>query len=477
MAGDGDGVRRRGPDSGSSEPSQPLQNGSTSEPSAERPLSTTQEALRYEPGVVRVRLTALRDIGAVLRSRYMEHIFRIACVALFLDICWVAWRSHSPTPIRELSSQYRDVTVGDACSWMYDELQWMGPIVLIVVGAFLMRRGKSVYLLDFALFSPPEGWKVSHEQICDMLRNTGKEEGSFTEQDVEFMTRVLSNSGTGDATAWPPGIVQCLSSGVRQNQSMDSARQEAEDVIGTCMENLFKETGVQPKEVDFLVINCSLFSPTPSLCAMACNKFNMRSSCRTYNLSGQGCSASLLSVDLASELLQNNPNSIAVVVSTELITQSLYHGHEKAMLLQNTLFRCGGARAISCGKPCSLAQPLLRSRGKASADFSSHSHSARQSLGRVPSARLRHELLYPGPCTLALSLRLTSWPSASPLLSASALLSDLQKPSCTCTLTPRLPPIAPPFGGRSGHHADQQAQAGWQGVVPAPTPRAHPVYR
>jgi predicted naringenin-chalcone synthase len=67
---------------------------------------------------------------------------------------------------------------------------------------------------------------------------------------------------------------------------------------------------------------------------MACNKFKMRSGVRTYNLSGQGCSASLLSVDLASELLQNNPNSVAVVISTELITQSLYHGHEKSMLLQ-----------------------------------------------------------------------------------------------------------------------------------------------
>ena len=87
-------------------------------------------------------------------------------------------------------------------------------------------------------------------------------------------------------------------------------------------------------KVDFLVINCSLFSPTPSLCAMAANKFKMRSDVRTYNLSGQGCSASLLAVDLCSELLQNNPDSIGVVVSTELITRSLYLGHEKSMLLQ-----------------------------------------------------------------------------------------------------------------------------------------------
>ena len=117
-------------------------------------------------------------------------------------------------------------------------------------------------------------------------------------------------------------------------------------MICDCLKDLFARTGVSPKEVDFLVINCSLFSPTPSLCAMACNRFRMRTNVKTYNLGGMGCSASLLSVDLASELLQNNPNSVAVVVSTESITQSLYHGHEKSMLLQNTLFRCGGA-------PCS----------------------------------------------------------------------------------------------------------------------------
>merc|ERR550537_1750919 len=93
---------------------------------------------------------------------------------------------------------------------------------------------------------------------------------------------------------------------------------------------------------------------------MVCNKFSMRSSTRTYNLSGQGCSASLISIDLASELLQNNPNSIAVVVSTELITQSMYHGHEKSMLLQNTLFRCGGAAIALTNKNALLGRCKYR---------------------------------------------------------------------------------------------------------------------
>ena len=95
---------------------------------------------------------------------------------------------------------------------------------------------------------------------------------------------------------------------------------------------------------------------------MASNHFGMRSNMRTYNLSGQGCSASLLSVDLASELLASNPNSIAVVVSTELITQSLYHGHEKGMLLQNTLFRSGGAAIALTNKASLIGKAKYRLR-------------------------------------------------------------------------------------------------------------------
>lgn len=43
----------------------------------------------------------------------------------------------------------------------------------------------------------------------------------------------------------------------------------------------------------------SLFSPTPSLCSMVSHKFGMRSDARTFNLSGMGCSAGVISLDLA----------------------------------------------------------------------------------------------------------------------------------------------------------------------------------
>ena len=75
-------------------------------------------------------------------------------------------------------------------------------------------------------------------------------------------------------------------------------------------------------QVDVLIVNCSLFGPTPSLSAMIVNHFKMRSNIITYNLGGMGCSAGLISISLAREMLQVYPNINAIVVSTENITQN-----------------------------------------------------------------------------------------------------------------------------------------------------------
>lgn len=44
--------------------------------------------------------------------------------------------------------------------------------------------------------------------------------------------------------------------------------------------------GLKAKDIDILVVNCSLFNPTPSLSAMIVNHFKMRSNVITYNLAG-----------------------------------------------------------------------------------------------------------------------------------------------------------------------------------------------
>jgi len=112
----------------------------------------------------------------------------------------------------------------------------------------------------------------------------------------------------------------------------------------------FKKTNLRPRDIDILIVNCSLFNPTPSLASMVINKYRLRSNIKSFNLSGMGCSASVISIDLAKDLLQAHTNSIAVVLSTENITQNWYTGNEKPMLVQNTLFRMGGAGIVLTNK-------------------------------------------------------------------------------------------------------------------------------
>merc|ERR1719453_1621841 len=114
------------------------------------------------------------------------------------------------------------------------------------------------------------------------------------------------------------------------------------------VDDLLKASRTRPEDVDILVVNCSLFCPTPSLSAMIVNRFGFRSDCLSYNLGGMGCSASVIAVDLAAKLLTSaeNRNCRALVVSTENITQNWYRGNEKSMLLSNCLFRCGAAALL-----------------------------------------------------------------------------------------------------------------------------------
>jgi 3-ketoacyl-CoA synthase len=71
---------------------------------------------------------------------------------------------------------------------------------------------------------------------------------------------------------------------------MEKARLEFELVIGSAVQDLLAKTGVKPKQIGVLIANCSLFTPTPSLCATLMNKLKMRHDVISYNLGGMGCS-------------------------------------------------------------------------------------------------------------------------------------------------------------------------------------------
>ena len=225
------------------------------------------------------------------------------------------------------------------------DLGWKTMTIVAIIIWYLTYKEKPVYLIDFSTFEPPSSWKLTAEQLLTIMRS----QGCFSDESIEFLSRMLSQSGCGPSTAWPPGTVQCLE-GKPADRSAEAARKESEFVMFTIIADLLNKTKTDPKKIDILVINCSLFSPTPSLCSMVINHFNMRSDISSYNLSGMGCSAGIISIELVKNMLASKPNSLALVISTENLTQNLYLGNERGFLLQNTLFRCGGAAILLSNK-------------------------------------------------------------------------------------------------------------------------------
>lgn len=211
---------------------------------------------------------------------------------------------------------------------------------------YMFARRTPVYLVDFSVLKPPEEWKVDFKRLIKIAKHrfNGHKDTDYL---VSFMIdKIGKNAGvTSEGTYLPPGITDPT-----QEMTMENARKESEVVMFTLVEDLLKKTALKPKDIDILIVNCSLFNPTPSMTAMIVNKFKMRSNIQTYNLSGMGCSAGVISINLAKDLLQHHKNANALVVSFENITQNFYLGTQKSMIIPNMLFRVGGAASLLSNK-------------------------------------------------------------------------------------------------------------------------------
>jgi 3-ketoacyl-CoA synthase len=206
---------------------------------------------------------------------------------------------------------------------------------------YIMTRPRPIYLVDYSCYRPPDHLKAPFGSFMEHSRLNG----NFDDSSLEFQRKIMERSGLGEETYVPEAMHH-----IPPTPSMTSAREEAEQVMFGALDNLFANTNVKPKDIGVLVVNCSLFNPTPSLSAMIVNKYKLRGNIRSFNLGGMGCSAGVIAVDLARELLQVHRNTYAVVVSTENITQNWYFGNKKSMLIPNCLFRVGCAAVLLSNK-------------------------------------------------------------------------------------------------------------------------------
>ncbi|KAF5733317.1 putative acyltransferase [Tripterygium wilfordii] len=208
---------------------------------------------------------------------------------------------------------------------------------LIVTVLYFIFISNTVYLIDFTCYLPPDHLRAPLSTFMEHFHDSNQ----FGEETLNFIEKVLERSGVGGESCLPISVHE-----IPPASSLNRSQEETEEILFTVVDHLLSKHKINPKSIDILVSNCSIFCPTPSITAMVINRFGFRSNIKSISLSGMGCSAGILSISLVKDLLKVHKNSLALVLSMEAISPNGYRGTVKSMLIPNTLFRMGGAAII-----------------------------------------------------------------------------------------------------------------------------------
>lgn len=204
------------------------------------------------------------------------------------------------------------------------------------------KTNQHCYMLAYECYKATEDRKLD-SKTCASVAIRNKNLGL---EDFRFLFKTMVNSGIGEQTYAPENVL----SGKEEFPNFVDSLSEMDDIFFQTLDNLFAKSGISPREIDILVVNVSLLSPSPSLTSRIVNHYDMRSDIKSFNLSGMGCSASVVAIDLVQHLFKTRENAFAIVVSTESLGANWYCGKEKSMMLSNCLFRSGGCSMLFTNK-------------------------------------------------------------------------------------------------------------------------------
>ncbi|KAL0697425.1 hypothetical protein Bca4012_053547 [Brassica carinata] len=214
------------------------------------------------------------------------------------------------------------------------------------------KRDQNCYILDYQCHKPSDDRMVSTQLSGEIiLRNK-----HLRLNEYKFLLKAIVSSGIGEQTYAP----RLFFEGREECPTQQDALSEMEEFYIDTIEKLLQRNKLSPKDIDVLVVNVAMLNSTPSLSARIINHYKMREDIKVFNLTAMGCSASVISVDIVKNIFKTYKNKLALVVTSESLSQNWYSGNNRSMILANCLFRSGGCAVLLTNKRSLSGKAMFR---------------------------------------------------------------------------------------------------------------------
>ncbi len=157
----------------------------TSGPGKKEKMKTTRREGGKEYTVRKSRVMRIVNWGHLLQT-YLPYVMLCAVSLLTVQLSYEIYTNQ--LALGGIILQSRNVLKQSPSSVVLLGMGWKATAVLVVILWTFLRGRRPVYLIDFAVFNPPDSWKCTHEQIVEIL----KRQKCFTTESWQFMVRGLS---------------------------------------------------------------------------------------------------------------------------------------------------------------------------------------------------------------------------------------------------------------------------------------------
>ncbi len=151
-------------------------------PAEVEPLQQREKG-KKEYTVRKSRVLRIVDWTLLLRT-YVPYVMFFAVSLLTVQLSYEIWMNQFAIGgAYRAILQSREVFQRTPGRMVLLGMGWKVTAVLVVVLWLFLRGRRPVYLINFTVFEPPDSWKITHDEIMEILRR----QKVFTKESIEFM--------------------------------------------------------------------------------------------------------------------------------------------------------------------------------------------------------------------------------------------------------------------------------------------------